>query len=142
MFESHTNLGNTSEQLINEVEHMLISESPTSEASGQTTKGKSKKARKKAKRDPAQGGRGITGSADQFYIYELAKGQRVPAILIEYKAPHKLPLPEIIAGLRGEIRPAEDVINKEGDNLEFLSKSLLAAVITQLFSSMIGKGVQ
>jgi tRNA A-37 threonylcarbamoyl transferase component Bud32 len=66
----------------------------------------------------------------------------VPAVLIEYKAPHKLPLAEIIAGLSGEIRPAEDVINKDGDELEFLSKSLLAAVITQLFSSMIGKGVQ
>jgi hypothetical protein len=63
-------------------------------------------------------------------------------VLIEYKAPHKLPLAEIIAGLRGEIRPAEEIINKEGDDLEFLSKSLVAVVVTQLFSSMIGKGVQ
>jgi tRNA A-37 threonylcarbamoyl transferase component Bud32 len=142
MFESHTNLGNTSELLIEEeVEHMSISESHTAEASGRTTKGKVKKASKN-KRDTARGGRGVTGSADQFCIYELANGQRVPVVLVEYKAPHKLPLAEIIAGLSGEIRPAEDVINKEGDDLKFLSKSLLAAVITQLFSSMIGKGVQ
>lgn len=66
----------------------------------------------------------------------------MPVVLIEYKAPHKLPLAGIITGLSGEIRPAEDVINKEGDNPEFLSKSLLATVTTQLFSSMIGKGVQ
>jgi hypothetical protein len=66
----------------------------------------------------------------------------VPAVLIEYKTPHKLPLVEIFAGISGEIRPTEDIINKNGDNLEFLSKSLLSAVITQLFSLMIGKGVQ
>lgn len=61
---------------------------------------------------------------------------------IEYKAPHKFPLAEIIAGLDGEIRPAEEIINKEGDDFEFPSKSLVAAVITQLFSDKIGKGVQ
>lgn len=43
-------------------------------------------------------------------------------ILVEYKTPHKLPLTEIIAGLSGDIRPAEDVINKERDDLEFLFK--------------------
>jgi hypothetical protein len=34
------------------------------------------------------------------------------------------------------------VINKEGDDFDFLSKSLVAAVITQLFSYMIRKGIQ
>ncbi|KAG9228961.1 hypothetical protein BJ875DRAFT_489361 [Amylocarpus encephaloides] len=144
MFESHTNLGKTSEPLIEEeVGQMSISESNTSQSERRRTKSKGNEVGKKGKRDMAGGGsRGITGSADQFCIYELADGQRVPVVLIEYKAPHKLPLAEIVVGLRGVIRPAEEVINKEGDDLEFLSKSLVAAVVTQLFSSMIGKGVQ
>ncbi len=55
---------------------------------------------------------------------------------------HKFPLAQIIAGLNGEIRQGDEIINKEGDDFEFLSKSLVAAVITQLFSYMIAKGVQ
>ncbi|KAG9229511.1 hypothetical protein BJ875DRAFT_507895 [Amylocarpus encephaloides] len=144
MFESHTNLGKTSELSIEEgVEHISMSAPHTSEGEPHRMEEQDKQASKRGKRDNAQGGnRGITGSADQFCIYELADGRRVPVVLVEYKAPHKLPLVEIIAGLRGEIRPAEEVINKESDDLDFLAKSLLAAVITQLFSSMIGKGVQ
>lgn len=34
------------------------------------------------------------------------------------------------------------MINKEGDDFDFLSKSLVAAVITQLFSYMVRKGIQ
>lgn len=75
MFKSHINLRKTSELLIEEeVEHMSTSEFYTSEASGRTTKGKAKKASKKDKRDTARGGRGLTGSTDQFCIYELANG--------------------------------------------------------------------
>ncbi|KAJ9634891.1 hypothetical protein H2199_008755 [Coniosporium tulheliwenetii] len=114
-------------------------------------KGKSEGQRKNPDKGQGQGkrrtsksaGRRRAGNADQFCIYELADGgQRTPVVLIEYKAPHKFPLAEIVAGLDGDIRPAEEVINKEGDDFEFLSKSLVAAVITQLFSGMIGKGVQ
>jgi hypothetical protein len=47
-----------------------------------------------------------------------------------------------MAGFKGEIQPAEEIINKEGDDFEFLSKSLVVAVVTQLFSSMVRKGVQ
>lgn len=144
MFESHTNLGNTSQALIEEeVQYMSISEPNSSKTEGRRTKGKGKGGRERGKGGGARGrNRGVTGTADQFCIYELADGQRVPVVLVEYKAPHKLPLSEIITGLRGEIRPAEEVINREGDDIAFISKSLVAAVITQLFSSMIGKGVQ
>jgi hypothetical protein len=58
------------------------------------------------------------GTADQFCRYQLSDSQRVPIVSIEYKPPHKLPLVHIIAGLKGEIRPAEEVINKEGDDFE------------------------
>ncbi|KFY32082.1 hypothetical protein V493_00531, partial [Pseudogymnoascus sp. VKM F-4281 (FW-2241)] len=51
----------------------------------------------------------------------------VPVVSIEYKAPHKFPLAQIIAGLNGEIRPGDEIINKEGDDFDFLSKTLVAA---------------
>ncbi|KAG9232118.1 hypothetical protein BJ875DRAFT_515281 [Amylocarpus encephaloides] len=123
MFERNLNLGNTNDNPIEEdVEHMSISGSHTSKAERQ----------KKGKGITLGNSRGVTGAADQFCIYEFAEGRRVPAVLIEYKAPHKLPLAEIIARLSREIRPAEDIINKDGDELEFLSKSLLTTVVTQL----------
>jgi len=94
-------------------------------------KDKVKQGGKKAKQVSSRGaGRKRVGTADQFCIYQLSDGQRVLVISIEYKPPHKLPLAQIIAGLKGEIRPAEEVINKEGDDFDFLSKSLVAAVIT------------
>ena len=63
-------------------------------------------------------------------------------VIVEYKAPHKLTKEHIETGLRGEIVPTLDVMNQDDDTLEFLSKSLMAAVITQCFSYMIHKGIQ
>ncbi|RYO84972.1 hypothetical protein DL764_009246 [Monosporascus ibericus] len=64
------------------------------------------------------------------------------AVAIEYKAPHKLSRDEILTGLQSEIQPERDVIHKSGKGFEFSSRPLAAAVITQLFSYMVGKGVQ
>src|SRR3569833_2538307 len=61
---------------------------------------------------------------------------------IEYKPPHKLSLDEIITVLASEIQPARDIINKNGQGFAFASRALGAAVITQLFSYMVGKGIQ
>ncbi|KAG9228177.1 hypothetical protein BJ875DRAFT_389965, partial [Amylocarpus encephaloides] len=65
-----------------------------------------------------------------FYIYELVDKRRVPAVLIEYKVLYKLPLAEIITRLSREIRPTKDIINKNSNKLKFLSKSLLATIVT------------
>ncbi|KAK3933899.1 hypothetical protein QBC46DRAFT_462886 [Diplogelasinospora grovesii] len=45
-------------------------------------------------------------------------------------------------GLVSEIQPERDVINKDGEDFAFTSRALAAAVVTQLFSYMIGKGIQ
>ncbi|KAI9746369.1 MAG: hypothetical protein M1818_000081 [Claussenomyces sp. TS43310] len=142
MFESHTNLPQPRETSIEEeIEHISISEPQTSQVEDRRAK------KKKSKQAGKQGsvsnsGRRRAGSADQFCIYEMSDGQRIPVVSIEYKPPHKLPLAQIVAGLRGEIHPAEEVINQDGDDFVFLSKSLLAAVVTQLFSYMIRKGIR
>jgi hypothetical protein len=80
-FESYTNLENTNDNPIEEeVEHMSISKAHASKAERQ---------KKKENGITRGNNRGITGTAGQFCVYELADGQRVPAVLIEYKAPHK-----------------------------------------------------
>ncbi|OAA37908.1 hypothetical protein NOR_06985 [Metarhizium rileyi] len=77
-----------------------------------------------------------------FYILRTSDGQRFPAVAIEYKAPHKLSCDEVVTGLVGEIQPNRDVINQEGEGFEFEARRLTTAVITQLFSYMVGQGTQ
>ncbi|KFY96895.1 hypothetical protein V498_02406 [Pseudogymnoascus sp. VKM F-4517 (FW-2822)] len=141
-FESHTNLTRSLElPMENEMEHLSISEPNTSRAARSRAKGKDKQVGGQHN-TKATSWRKRVGSADQFCITGKSDGQMVPVVSIEYKAPHKFPLAQIIAGLNGEIRPGDEIINKEGDDFDFLSKTLVAAVITQLFSYMIAKGVQ
>ena len=69
-------------------------------------------------------------------------GYPLPATAIEYKAPHKLSQDELVTGLVSEIQPKRDVINKDGGDFAFAAKALTTAVVTQLFSYMVGKGIQ
>ena len=80
--------------------------------------------------------------ADQFCVVRNKDGIARPIVAIEYKAPHKLTVDEICIGLHSEIWPERDVMDKDSDESEFLCKTLMAAVITQLFSYMIDKGVR
>ncbi|KAK2782564.1 hypothetical protein FQN53_009697 [Emmonsiellopsis sp. PD_33] len=113
-FESHTNLGRPEENSLSEGVQQMSGE-PVLEAGPPA-----KKKRKNQK----------NGS------------EHIPAIAIEYKAPHKLTQAEMAMGLLKEIRPAQDVINQESDDVEFCCRRLVAAVITQLFSYMVRKGVR
>ncbi|PVH91236.1 hypothetical protein DM02DRAFT_664211 [Periconia macrospinosa] len=144
-FQSHTNLRHSSDTKVTEaMQHMSISDASTQAENGD--KGKRRHNQKKAASAQSESSRPQRGKgggrADQFCIYRDNDGQSIPAVAIEYKAPHKLTREEIAAGLSGEIVPDRDVINKEGDSLESSSKWLLAAVVTQCFSYMINRGVQ
>ncbi|KAI1765262.1 hypothetical protein GGR53DRAFT_465612 [Hypoxylon sp. FL1150] len=131
-FESHTNLGNDAVDAVStSVEHMSIG---GNRAAGAATLDIVRAFRR------AVGGNG--GSADQFCIYRTSDGPNVPALAIEYKAPHKLTRDEVVTGLSSEIQPERDVINRDGEDFAFASRSLVAAVITQLFSYMIAKGIR
>ncbi len=66
--------------------------------------------------------RGQGNPADQFYIYKTAEGMHIPTITIKYKAPHKLTKEEVATGLQGEIQPAHDVINQDGEGFPFTAK--------------------
>ncbi|KAI8680540.1 Protein kinase domain-containing protein [Fusarium keratoplasticum] len=124
-FESHMNLGITDDSLSESMEQVSVSSRPPNRLT---------RRRRKAR------GKGNRG--DQFCIYRTSDDQNIPAVAIEYKAPHKLRRGEIVTGLVSEIQPDRDVINQEGEGYEFAARRLATAVVTQLFSYMIGKGIQ
>ncbi|KAE8146486.1 hypothetical protein BDV25DRAFT_169850 [Aspergillus avenaceus] len=77
-----------------------------------------------------------TPRADQSCIHLAEHERRTPVYAVEFKAPHKLTLPEITAGLH-EMDIAQDVIGQQGDTFEFHATHLVATVLTQLFSYML-----
>lgn len=79
--------------------------------------------------------------ADQFCVQLIAEEQRKPVYAVEFKAPHKVTIPELVTGLQ-PVDMDRDVIGKEGDTFEFNATLLVAAVLSQLFSYMVDIGVQ
>lgn len=79
--------------------------------------------------------------ADQFCVHLAANERQIPVYAVEFKAPHKVTIPELVAGLH-QIDLARDVIDQEGDTFEFYATRLVAAVVTQIFSYMIDSGVR
>ncbi|KAL6789533.1 hypothetical protein GGI42DRAFT_347225 [Trichoderma sp. SZMC 28013] len=93
--------------------------------------------------EPRRGAKGKGGSADAFCVYKTLDGRKIPTVAIEYKPPHKLSVDELVRGLESEIRPERDVIHQEDDGSPaFRDKALAAAVVTQLFSYMVKKGIR
>ncbi|KAH9894519.1 hypothetical protein F4778DRAFT_747350 [Xylariomycetidae sp. FL2044] len=127
-FESHTNLGNDVDTRSDSFRDISIGEDNAEVATPVTPKTQRRK-------------NGKGGVADQFCIYKTSDGQNIPALAIEYKAPHKVTRDEIVVGLESEIQPKRDVIDQEGEDFAFTSKCLAAAVVTQLFSYMVNKGI-
>ncbi|KAF3768287.1 hypothetical protein M406DRAFT_272859, partial [Cryphonectria parasitica EP155] len=134
-FESHTNLGTPDDDPISEPMGQMSLGTGRAGASASAPKPPAApKARRRA--------RGKGNLADQFCIYRTLDATDIPVLAIEYKAPHKLSVDEVVTGLGSEIQPERDVINKNGQGFAFTARALAAAVVTQLFSYMIGKGIQ
>ncbi|KAL4788729.1 hypothetical protein BDV19DRAFT_396134 [Aspergillus venezuelensis] len=85
-------------------------------------------------------GRRRNRRADQFCVHVVADERQTPLYAVEFKAPHKLTVAELAAGLH-EIDLARDVIDQEGDTFEFHATHLVAAVGTQIFSYMHDLGI-
>ncbi|KAI3048278.1 hypothetical protein CBS147353_11717 [Aspergillus niger] len=60
---------------------------------------------------------------------------------VEYKAPDNVPIPELVAGLH-PMNLARDVIDQEGDTLEFMPTRLVVAMFAQIFLYMIDSGIR
>ncbi|KAF3031555.1 hypothetical protein E8E11_001800, partial [Didymella keratinophila] len=79
--------------------------------------------------------------ADQFCVYNTSEDQRIAASVIEYKAPHKIPLGFIYEGL-DDMDLDEVVQYHEDESSRDHFRRLMAAVITQAYSYMIQIGVE
>ncbi|KAI2789392.1 hypothetical protein POX_d04880 [Penicillium oxalicum] len=79
--------------------------------------------------------------ADQICVHITDDARQTPVYAVEYKAPHKLTIPELVTGLH-PLDLARDVIGQEGVTFEFYATRLVAAVVTQIFSYMIDSGVR
>ncbi|KAL1873631.1 hypothetical protein Plec18167_006148 [Paecilomyces lecythidis] len=127
-FESHANMSDITSSLEDTMEQLTISESQPA-ATPKRTQTRRQPTRRRNRR------------ADQFCVHVISNEQRVPVYAVEYKAPHKLSLPEILVGLR-EVDIKRDVIDKDGDDFEYHATRLVTAVVTQLFSYMVDIGVR
>ncbi|OJD17116.1 hypothetical protein AJ78_02760 [Emergomyces pasteurianus Ep9510] len=137
-FESHANLELSTRASDLSLDDQPSSVEPTLGTESSTGKRMSKKNKPKKKETTMITG----GQADRFCIYRQDGDEHIPALAIEYKAPHKLTRDEIVRGLAQDIHPSKEVIEKDSDDPDFYSKRLVAAVITQLFSYMVAKGVR
>jgi hypothetical protein len=79
--------------------------------------------------------------ADQFCVYNRGPNEKVPAFIIEYKAPYKLSLAHIKVGLQ-DMELDQVVRYQKNETPEDICRRVLAAVITQLYSYMIKTGVE
>lgn len=134
-FESHTNLGSNNDTISESMEQMSLGSDDGPSAAASTPNPRAPQARRKA--------RGKGNRADQFCIYRMSDGgEAMPKLAIEYKAPHKLSVDDVVTGLSSPILPERDVINQDGEGFAYHARRLAAAVVTQLFSYMVGKGLQ
>jgi hypothetical protein len=83
--------------------------------------------------------------ADQFCVYNIStdpeKEERVPAFIVEYKAPHKLNLRAIREYLQ-DMNLQEVLEEEDCDTPRKRYQRLVAAAITQAFSYMVSAGLE
>ncbi|KAF2257935.1 hypothetical protein CC78DRAFT_505484 [Lojkania enalia] len=137
-FENHANTLSPESQLQEGIEQITVS--------GSRRRSPRLRAKAKEPQSVATGRTRLTRSsrprADQFCVYNTSTHNaenRIAAFIIEYKAPHKLPLGYIYEGLEEMV--FNDVVwYKETDTPRDHFRRLIAAVITQAFSYMVKMG--
>ncbi|KAJ5751255.1 hypothetical protein N7533_008283 [Penicillium manginii] len=135
---------NPSENLLeNSLGQMSLQDTQTPQRPANTRHGRGRgRARGAAQRQKRDGtARRRNRRADQFCVHIVADERQIPVHAVEFKAPHKVTIPELVAGLH-QMDLAGDVIDQEGDTFEFYATRLIAAVVTQIFSYMIDSGVR
>ncbi|KAF2105268.1 hypothetical protein BDV96DRAFT_592779 [Lophiotrema nucula] len=146
-FENHANTLSPEAQLQEGIEQMTVSGKAQRRSPRLTKDEEVQSANSMESTEPDAAGRAnptrsSRPAADQFCVYNTSvQGveNRVAAFVVEYKAPHKLPLGYIYSGLEDMV--LEDVIRrKKSDDPRDRFRRLIAAVITQVFSYMVKIG--
>ncbi|KAG9193942.1 hypothetical protein G6011_03977 [Alternaria panax] len=150
-FENHANTLSPESQLEEDMEQLTVS--GTGRRRSPRLQAKEKETRPSGSTDAAEAedaGRKSTASssrprADQFCVYNTGTTRsaqdHITAFILEYKAPHKLPLGYIYEGL-GEMELDKVVQCRDDETLRDRFRRLVAAVITQAFSYMVRIGVE
>ncbi|KAF2752666.1 hypothetical protein EJ05DRAFT_490738 [Pseudovirgaria hyperparasitica] len=142
-FENHGNTLSPDSQIKQAVQAIDISDAQRRSARLQSQHHPSHSIVPSADTDPAAL-RSSRPRADQFCVYHVGSGEqsyRQPALIIEYKAPHKVSLACICAGLQE--MDLDDVVQvKDTEGVEAKLQRLVAAIIVQAFSYMIQIGVE
>ena len=141
-FENHANTLSPESQPENGTEQTRVSGPQRRRSLRLQAKAKQKEARSSSA--SAKTTRSSHPRADQFCVYNTGtqnSENRVAAFVIEYKAPHKLPLGYIYEGL-ADIELDDVVRACDADTPRDQYRRLIAAVITQAFSYMIKGGLE
>ncbi|KAJ6038648.1 uncharacterized protein N7446_012062 [Penicillium canescens] len=125
--------------LENSLERMNLHDVRTPRRPADTRHGRGRGAAQRQKRNGTA--RRRNRRADQFCVHLVADEQHIPVYAVEFEAPHKVTIPELVTGLH-QTDLARDVIDQEGDIFEFYATRLIATVVTQIFSYMIDSGVR
>ena len=143
-FENHANTLSPESQPENGTEQTRVSGPQRRRSLRLQAKAKQKEARSSSA--SAKTTRSSHPRADQFCVYNTGtqnSENRVAAFVIEYKAPHKLPLGYIYEGLADIDIDLDDVVRAcDADTPRDQYRRLIAAVITQAFSYMVKGGLE
>ncbi|KAF1809208.1 hypothetical protein P152DRAFT_172672 [Eremomyces bilateralis CBS 781.70] len=143
-FENHANALCPDTQLAEGIDQLPLSGNPPRRSACLHAKANESMAVHPAESAPTTHIRSSRPRADQFCVYNKSirnQENRIPAFVMEYKAPHNLPLGYIYEGL--DDMKLEDVIRyQESDAPRNRFRRLIAAIITQAFSYMINAGVE
>lgn len=113
--------------------HLQDAQSPQRLANAGRGRGRGKRRGAAQSQKRVRPGRRRNCRADQFCVHIVADERQEPVYAVEFKAPHKVTIPELVAGLH-KMDLARDVIDQDGDMFEFLATHLVAAVVTQIVS--------
>ena len=146
-FENHANTLSPDEEIEASLQNLSVSENlQSSRLPAHRAKPVKNLAPDSKKKTTARVGKTTRPRADQICVYNIScetenETIRVPAFIIEYKAPHKLNLACIHGGLQ-DMDLEEAVRSHKNESLQQKSRRLVAAAITQAFSYMVQAGLE
>lgn len=143
-FENHGNML-TPDEVAQDLQNLTVSQSRPRRRSPRL-QGRSEQSPSATRSSSPSQSRTSLPRADQFCVYSVSNEagettHRVPVLIIEYKAAHKLTLGHIYTGLRE--MDLDDIVQEQlEEDVTRQCQRLVAAVITQAFAYMIASGLE
>ncbi|EEA18486.1 hypothetical protein TMatcc_001228 [Talaromyces marneffei ATCC 18224] len=141
-FENHANTLTDESRIVTDMSYLrLEQEGPRRSERLAGRSRDTSRSTSRARRQTAAQSRRPRPRADQFCVYNRGPDENIPSFLIEYKAPHKLSLAHIKAGLQ-DMELDRIVRYQERESPEDICRRTIAAVVTQLSDYMYASGIE